>query len=61
MKPFTTLAAVVFACVAVLQLVRFIQAWPVSINGFTVPVWASAFVFAVAAVLAVMLWRENRR
>lgn len=61
MKLFTTLAIVVFACVAALQLVRFILAWPVSINGFAVPVWASAFVFAVAAVLAVMLWRENRR
>lgn len=61
MKPFTTIAVIVFACVAVLQLVRFIQAWPVSINGFAVPVWASAVVFVVAAVLAVMLWRENRR
>lgn len=61
MKPFTTLAVVVFACVAALQLVRFTQAWPVSINGFAIPVWASAFVFVVATVLAVMLWRENRR
>jgi hypothetical protein len=61
MKPFTTIAVVVFACVAVLQLVRVTQAWPVLINGFAVPVWASAFAFVAAAVLSVMLWRENRQ
>jgi len=61
MKPFTTIAVVVFACVALLQLVRFIEAWPVSIDGFAIPVWASALVFVVATVLAVMLWRENRK
>ena len=60
MKPFTTIAVAVFACVALLQLVRFIEAWPVSINGFAVPVWASAVLFVVATVLCVMLWRENR-
>jgi hypothetical protein len=61
MKPFTVFAVVVFACVALLQLVRFFEAWPVSINGFAVPVWASAMVFIIATMLAVMLWRENRR
>jgi hypothetical protein len=60
MKPFTTIAVVVFACVALLQLIRFVEAWPVSINGFAVPLWASAVVFAVATALAAMLWRENR-
>jgi hypothetical protein len=61
MKPFTLIAVVVFACVALLQLVRLIEAWPVSINGFAVPLWASAFIFVVATVLSVMLWRENRK
>ena len=61
MRPFTTIAVVVFACVAVLQLARFTQGWPVSIAGFAVPVWASAVVFVVATVLALMLWRENRK
>ena len=37
MKPFTLIAVVVFACVALLQLVRLIEAWPVSIHGFAVP------------------------
>jgi hypothetical protein len=61
MKPFTTIADILFACVALLQLVRFIEAWPVSINGFAVPVWASAFAFVVATILSAMLWRENRK
>ena len=41
MKPFTTIAVVVFAMVAVLQLVRVVAAWPVSINGFELPISAS--------------------
>lgn len=60
MKPFTVTAIVVFACVALLQLVRVVEAWPVQINGFAVPVWASAIAFAVAGVLSILLWRENR-
>jgi hypothetical protein len=61
MKPFTTIAVVVFAIVALLQLVRFIAAWPLSINGFAIPVWASAFASAFAAVLSIMVWRENHK
>lgn len=59
MKPFTTIAAVVFAFIAMMQLLRFILAWPVSVNGMVVPVWASAIAFVIATVLSVMLWRER--
>jgi len=59
-KPFTSIASVVLAFVAAMQLIRCIQAWPVSINGFSVPVWASAIASVVAALLAVMIWREKR-
>ncbi|HUQ28122.1 MAG TPA: hypothetical protein VM051_05990 [Usitatibacter sp.] len=60
MKPFTLLAVVVFAIVATLQLLRVILGWEVTINHFEVPVWASVVAGAVAALLALMLWRENR-
>ena len=60
MKPFTMLAVLVFAIVAVVQLVRVLMGWAVSINGLAVPIWGSGVVFLVAAVLAVMVWRENR-
>ena len=60
MKPFTAVASVVLALVALLQLVRFLQAWPVSINGVAVPVWASAIACVISASLSVMVWRERR-
>ena len=61
MKPFTTLASGVFALVALFQLLRFVRAWPISINGIAIPVWASAIAGVVAAVLSVMVWRERRQ
>ena len=61
MKPFTTVAVVVFSLVAILQLVRVIEGWDVMIGGFHVPIWASIVAFAFATFLAAMLWRENRR
>jgi hypothetical protein len=42
-----------------LQLVRFVQAWPVSVNNIVVPVSFSAIAFVVVALLAVMTWRER--
>jgi hypothetical protein len=61
MKPFTTIAVVVFTLVAALQLVRVLQGWEISIGGFHVPMWVSLVAAALAALLAVMVWRENRR
>ena len=61
MKPFTHLAIAVFALVALLQLVRVVMGWPVSIAGVSIPAWASVVAFLVAATLAVMLHRELRR
>ena len=61
MKPFTLIAAVVFALVALLQLVRFVLEWPVVINGINIPLWASVIAFLVATGLAVMVWREARQ
>jgi hypothetical protein len=60
MKPFTTIATIVFTLVAVLQLVRVLEGWDVAIGSFHVPMWASLVAAAFAALLAVMVWRENR-
>jgi membrane associated rhomboid family serine protease len=59
-KPFTVLAIIVFAIVAAVQLLRVALGWEVTINGFVVAPWASLVACAVAALLAVMVWRENR-
>lgn len=61
MKPFSVIASVVFAGVALVQLSRVIQGWSAVINGFAVPIWASAVAFLVASVLSIMVWREARR
>ena len=60
MKPFTIIAVFVFTLVALLQMLRVVAGWNVVVNGFPVPIWASGIAFVVAAVLAVMLWREAR-
>ena len=58
MKPFTTLAVVVFALVALLQLVRVSMGWVIAVNGNNVPLWVSVVVAVLAATLSVMLRRE---
>lgn len=61
MKPFTTIAVVVFSLIALLQLLRFVSGWEVTVNGIVIPVWASGIAFVIAAALAAMVWREARR
>ena len=57
-KPFTLIAVVVFSLVALLQLLRFLMGWEVTVNGVAIPLWASGVACLVAAALAVMVWRE---
>jgi hypothetical protein len=60
MKPFTTVASVVFSLVALAQLLRITLGWEVRIDGVVIPFWVSGMACLIAATLAVMLWRENR-
>ena len=60
MKPFTTIAVVVFSLVALLQLLRFALGWEISVNGLAIPPWASLLAGVVAGALAFMLTREAR-
>ena len=59
MKPATTVAVVVFALVALLQLLRVAFGWEVIVNGSIIPLWASVIACVAAATLAFMLWRET--
>ncbi len=61
MKPFTTLAAILLALIALMQLLRVLSGWGVTVNGMAVPIWASAIAFVITAALSVMLWRERSR
>jgi len=60
-RPFTIIAIALFSLIALLQLLRFILGWEVTVNGLGVPVWASGVAFVIAAGLAVMVWRETRK
>jgi hypothetical protein len=61
MKPFTTIAVVFLALIALAQATRFLLGWEVTIHGFVVPVWLSGIAFVVAGGLAAVLWQESRR
>lgn len=60
MKPFTAIAALLLGVISLLQLIRSVLSWPVSVNGFAIPIWASVIACLVTGILAVMLWRERR-
>jgi len=59
-KPFTVLAVIVLALVSLLQLLRLVLGWAITINDVAIPLWASGIAFLVAAGLAAMVWRESR-
>jgi hypothetical protein len=49
---YSLLAAVIFALVAILQLVRAAKGLPVTIGQTSVPIWASWIACGVAVILA---------
>ena len=61
MKPFTTIATVIFALVALVHILRVFSGWEVTVGGKAVPMWASVAGLVIAAGLAVMLLREARK
>jgi hypothetical protein len=61
MKPFTTIAVVIFALIALAHLCRLVWGCEVVVSGTVIPNWVSMVGLIVSAGLAVMLWRESRR
>jgi hypothetical protein len=60
-KPFTTVAVVLFALIALVHLLRLLLGWEVIVNGTVVPKWASGPGLVITAGLALMVWREARK
>lgn len=58
MKPFSTVAVILFSLVALAHLLRIVLGWEVTVAGIFIPVWASVIACVAAAALALMLWRE---
>jgi chromate transport protein ChrA len=61
MKPFTSAAAIVLLAVSVAHVLRLLYGWQVTAADRVVPMWVSGVAAVVAGILAVMVWRENRR
>jgi hypothetical protein len=60
-KPFTYIAALIFALIALVHLLRLIFGWVVTIVGADVPMWGSVVALVLSGVLAAGLWWESRR
>ncbi len=58
-KPFTTIAALFFALVAIGHVLRLVFAVEVVIGGVSVPLGVSFPVAMIAAGLAFLIWRES--
>jgi hypothetical protein len=61
MKPFTSIAVVLFGLIAFGHLLRVLAGWQLVIGATVVPMWPSILVFLALGGLAIMLWREARR
>ena len=58
---YVRLAAVVFALIGVLQLARAAMGWEITLNGMTIPIWASWIAAAVGLLLAWLGFAATRR
>ena len=61
MKPFTTIAVVIFSIIAVVHLLRLFFHWELTINGVIIPIWVSVPGFIITGALAIMLRREAKK
>ena len=60
-KPGTWFAILFFALISIGHLLRFLYQIPVQAGNITILIWASIPGCLVAAALAWLIWRENRR
>jgi hypothetical protein len=59
-RPFTMIAAFIFAIVALLHLYRLFTHFQVILGSHTIPMWVSYVGLVVPGLLALMLFRESR-
>jgi len=59
-KPFTLIAALIFALMALLHLYRLFTNFQVILGSHTIPMWVSYVGLIIPGLLAVMLYRESK-
>jgi hypothetical protein len=57
-KPFTTVAVVFLALIAIVHFLRLFAGWGLTVVGLVIAVWWSALGVLIAGGLALMVWRE---
>jgi hypothetical protein len=60
-RPFTLLAAVIFALMALAHIYRIVTHFQIVVGSHTVPMSASWVAIVVTGLLAVTLYRESQR
>ncbi|MEX2049090.1 MAG: hypothetical protein WEB90_05895 [Gemmatimonadota bacterium] len=60
MKPGSLMAIVFLSLVAVLHFFRLVLGVEVMAGGTVIPMWVSGFGVAVPALVALVLWREQK-
>ena len=58
---YAIVSGTVFGVIALMQLVRAMNQWPVQIENFNVPVWASWIAALVAGSLCLWAFGSNRK
>ena len=61
MKPFTTIAALIFALMALVHLYRLFDTFPVTVHGHQLGQGASIVALLITGLLSFGLFREARR
>jgi hypothetical protein len=59
-KPFTLIAALIFAIIALLHLYRLFTNFQVILGSHTIPMWVSYVGLIIPGLLAAMLYRESK-
>ena len=59
-RPFTMIAAIIFALIAVVHAYRLLTHFQIVAGSHTLPMWLSIVGIVVAGILAVGLYRESR-
>jgi hypothetical protein len=59
-RPFTLIAALIFACMALVHVYRLMTNFQVILGSHTIPMWVSYLGIIVPGLLAIMLYRESR-
>ena len=60
-KNYSRLAAVIFATIAILQLIRIVLAWEVTLNGVPIPLFVSGIATFAGAMMAWLGFNASRK